>query len=54
MQQFSPEKQEVLFDFYSNLLGIAKPRELTVDLEACHKRDIDLSSLDLPITEAEV
>jgi hypothetical protein len=48
------QKQEVLFDFYSNLLGIAKPRELTVDLEACHKRDIDLSSLDLPITEAEV
>jgi hypothetical protein len=48
------QKQEVLFEFFSNLLGVAKQREFTLELEACHSADVDLGALDLFITEEEV
>jgi hypothetical protein len=40
--------------FFSNLLGVAKQREFTLDLEVCHSANVDLGALDLPITEEEV
>jgi hypothetical protein len=48
------QKQEVLHDFYSNLLGCAPQRRLTLKLEECHRAPIDLSALELPFTEEEV
>ena len=32
-------------------MGVAKQREFTLDLEACHSADVDLGAFDLPITE---
>ncbi|WVZ53201.1 hypothetical protein U9M48_004174 [Paspalum notatum var. saurae] len=48
------EKQEVVTDFYSNLLGAAEKRDFTFDLSAFHSQQLDLSSLDEPFTLEEV
>jgi hypothetical protein len=48
------QKQEVLHDFYSNLLGCVPQRRLALKLEECHRAPIDLSALELPFTEEEV
>lgn len=45
------DKHEVLFDFYNNLLGTARNRQSTLDLEYFHRAGLDLSQLDSPITE---
>jgi hypothetical protein len=48
------QKQKVLHEYYSNLLGMAQQRELTLNLDECQKNVVDLSDLDLPITDEEV
>jgi hypothetical protein len=48
------KKHEVLYGFFSNLLGTARQREFTLDLEACHRIEVDLGALDFPITKEEV
>ena len=48
------QKQEVLHNFYSNLLGYAPQRRFTLRLEECHRAPIDLSALELPFSEEEV
>jgi hypothetical protein len=48
------QKQEVLHEYYSKLLGMAQQRHFTLNLEGCHRNDVDLGDLDLPITDEEV
>jgi hypothetical protein len=48
------DKQEIMFNFYENLIGHAADRSLALNLEAFHRPGLDLSVLDLPITEGEV
>ena len=48
------QKHEALNDFYTNLLGVAKHREFTLNLGSCHRDMGDLGVLDLPISEDEV
>jgi hypothetical protein len=48
------QKQEVLHEYYSNLLRMAHQRHFTLNLEGCHRNDVDLGDLDLPITDDEV
>jgi hypothetical protein len=48
------QKHGALNDFYSNLLGVAKNREFTLNLGSCHRNMDDLGVLDLPITGDEV
>jgi hypothetical protein len=47
-------KHEVLYGFYSNLLDIARQHEFTLDLEACHRFEVNLGALDLPISKEEI
>jgi len=47
-------KQDIMFDYFDNLLGTALPRVSTLDLSFFHRAGIDLSSLDDTITEEEV
>jgi hypothetical protein len=46
--------QEVLDDFFSNLLGSNIERPYSLNLAACHRDAIDLSSLEVPFSEKEV
>ncbi|WVZ54039.1 LOW QUALITY PROTEIN: hypothetical protein U9M48_004907 [Paspalum notatum var. saurae] len=48
------DKQEVVTDFYSNLLGAAEKRDYTFDLSAFHSQQLDLSNLNEPFTLEEV
>jgi hypothetical protein len=48
------DKQEIMFNFYENLIGHVVDRSLALNLEAFHRPGLDLSVLDLPITEGEV
>jgi hypothetical protein len=48
------KRKEVLHEYYSNLLGMAQPREFIHNLDECHRNVVDLSDLDLPILEEEV
>lgn len=44
----------MLHEFYSNLMGYAPQRRLTLNLEECHRNGADLSDLEQPFTEKEV
>jgi hypothetical protein len=48
------QMQEVLDDFFYNLLGSNIQRPYSLNLIACHKEAIDLSSLEAPFSEKEV
>jgi exonuclease III len=48
------QMQEVLDDFFSNLLGSNIQRPYSLNLAACHRDAIDLSSLEAPFSEKEV
>jgi len=48
------EKEQNIFDFYSNLLGESPEREVTVNLAELSRPNIDLSELDAPFSEEEV
>jgi hypothetical protein len=48
------DMQEVLDDFFSNLLGANFQRLFTIDLLRCHRDAVDLSALDGPFLEKEV
>jgi hypothetical protein len=48
------QMQEVLDDFFSNLLGPNIQRPYSLNLVACHREAIDLSSLEAPFSEKEV
>jgi hypothetical protein len=48
------EIQEVLDDFFYNLLGSNVQRPFSLNLIACHRDAIDLSSLEAPFSEKEV
>jgi hypothetical protein len=48
------QMQEVLNDFFSNLLGSNIQRPYSLNLVACHREAIDLSSLEAPFSEKEV
>ncbi|WVZ64360.1 LOW QUALITY PROTEIN: hypothetical protein U9M48_013890 [Paspalum notatum var. saurae] len=48
------EKQEVVLNFYENLIGKAEDREYTLRLSELGVLQHDLSSLDAPFTEEEV
>jgi hypothetical protein len=48
------EIQEVLNDFFYNLLGSNVQRSFSLNLIACHRDAIDLSSLEAPFSEKEV
>jgi hypothetical protein len=48
------QMQEVLDDFFSNLLGSIVQRPFTLDLVSCHRGAIDLSLLETPFSEKEV
>jgi hypothetical protein len=48
------QMQGVLDDFFSNLLGSNIQRPFSLNLAACHRDAIDLSSLEAPFSEEEV
>ena len=48
------EKEQNVFNFYSNLLGECLDREHTVNLEELNMPRSDLAELDAPFTEEEV
>lgn len=48
------DKHKILFDFYENLIGSASIRPASLDLQFFHREAMDLSALDIPITEEEV
>lgn len=48
------EKEEVMFNYFNEVLGTASPRESTLDLSFFHREGLDLSALEAPITEDEV
>jgi hypothetical protein len=48
------QMQGVLDDFFSNLLGSNIQRLFSLNLAACHRDAIDLSSLEAPFSEEEV
>jgi hypothetical protein len=48
------DKQEAIFDFFSNLLGTAEEREYTFDLSVFHIQQQDLSPLDALFSADEV
>jgi len=48
------DKQDVMFEYFDGLLGAALPRTSTLDLNFFHREGIDLSALDVPISEEEV
>ena len=49
------EKKEVVWDFYNNLLGMAREREFTLDLPSFHLgTQLDLEGLNQIITKEEV
>ncbi|KAJ1262446.1 hypothetical protein BS78_09G108200 [Paspalum vaginatum] len=48
------EKQQVLHDYYDNLIGTVLMRDTSLDLQFFHRPGLDLSSLDAPIFDDEV
>lgn len=48
------DKTEAVWEFYNSLLGNQGPRECTLNLQAFHHKEVDLSALDSPISEEEV
>ena len=48
------DKQQVVNDFYSNLLGVGLDRNFTINLEALDIPSHDLTELDAPFSEEEV
>jgi len=48
------EKEQVIFDFYSNLLGRSIDREVTVNLSELDMPNIALNELEAPFSEEEV
>lgn len=48
------DKQQVVSDFYSNLLGVGLDRNFTINLEALDIPSHDLTELDAPFSEDEV
>jgi len=48
------QKEQNIFDFYSNLLGESPEREVTVNLAELDRPNIDLTKLDAPFSEEEV
>lgn len=46
-------KQQIMFEYYENLLGTTLPRASTLNLPFFHHHGIDLNALDNPITEEE-
>jgi len=47
-------KQAAFFDYFDGLIGTPLGRASTLDLSFFHQEGIDLSVLDVPITEDEV
>jgi hypothetical protein len=47
------EKDQLLWEFYSGLLGAREERPCTLNLAALGLQEHDLSSLDAPISEEE-
>ena len=48
------DKQEVMYNFYDNLIGKVADRTFSLDLHSFHRAGLDLSMLDAPISEDEV
>ena len=48
------DKHQILFEHFDNLLGMARSRDLTLELAAFHRAGIDLSELEAPFSEEEV
>jgi len=48
------QKEKIIFDFCSNLLGISLDREFTVNLEELATSRLNLEELDASFTEEEV
>jgi hypothetical protein len=48
------DKQQVMFDFFEQLLGTAGSRNCSLNLGFFHRHGADLSALDQPISEEEV
>jgi hypothetical protein len=48
------DKQQVMFDFFEQLLGTASSRNCSLNLGFFHRHGADLSALDQPISEEEV
>lgn len=48
------QMEEVLHNYYLNVLGSDPQRQFTLNLSCCHRAALDLSALDLPFTEKEV
>jgi len=48
------DKHQILFEHFDNLLGMARSRDLTLELAAFHRAAIDLSELEAPFSEEEV
>lgn len=48
------EKQHAMFNYYEQLLGTALTRSHTLDLPYFHPEGIDLSDIDIPITDKDV
>jgi len=48
------EKQKAVDNFYENILGKAKERDYTLDLDELAIQHHDLSELDVPFSEEEV
>jgi hypothetical protein len=48
------DKQQVMFDFFEQLLGTAGSRNCSLNLGFFHQHGADLSTLDQPISEEEV
>lgn len=47
-------KKQVFWEYYNNLLGSVAQREFTLNLQDMHRLGMDLSDLELTITQDEV
>lgn len=47
------DKEELVWEYFSNLLGKAEQRTETLNLQAFHQRQYDLEAMDEPISEQE-
>jgi hypothetical protein len=48
------EKQEAAWNFYNNLLGTAGQHDLTLQLGAFHRSNLELTELDVVFSEEEI
>jgi hypothetical protein len=48
------DKQEIMFNYFNDLLGTAISRSSTLDLNFFHREGMDLSALEAQILEGEV